>query len=155
MTRTARHATVSLHRQPGHRRQAEALLEAHGERVTPARARVVAALIGAGQPLTHREIEQVLGPGEGVDRVTVYRVLEWLESQGLAHKVAGDDRVWRYKLGSSSHPSGHAHFMCSRCGGVFCLEDMATAFALSLPRGFRSRQVELTIRGLCAQCAGA
>jgi Fur family ferric uptake transcriptional regulator len=87
-----------------------------------------------------------------VDRVTVYRVLEWLVGQELAHRIAGDDRVWRYK--AQTDRNGHAHFKCNRCGAVFCLENTSTAYALALPPGYRSQAVELTIRGLCASCAG-
>ncbi len=133
-------------------RSAEALIRERGERVTPARVQVLGVLLAAHQPLTHHEVERALNGRERVDRVTVYRVLEWLVGQGFAHRIAGDDRVWRYKAQADS--ASHAHFKCNRCGAVFCLEDTRTAYALALPPGYRSQAVELTIRGLCAECAG-
>lgn len=135
-------------------RAAEALIRQRGKRVTPARVQVLGVLLAAHQPLTHSEVEEALNGRERVDRVTVYRVLEWLVGQGFAHRIAGDDRVWRYKAQADSAGHGHAHFKCNRCGAVFCLENTSTAYALALPPGYRSQAVELTIRGLCAGCAG-
>ena len=76
--------------------RARAALRATGERVTPARLRVYAALLDSAQALSHHELESALGTVEPVDRVTLYRVLDWLVEQGLAHRVAGIDRVWRF-----------------------------------------------------------
>ncbi|MGN2393708.1 Fur family transcriptional regulator, partial [Pelomicrobium sp. G1] len=78
-------------------RAAEALIRQREERATPARVQVLGVLLAADQPLTHHEVEEALRGRGRVDRVTVYRVLEWLVGQGLAHRIAGDDRVWRYK----------------------------------------------------------
>jgi Fur family ferric uptake transcriptional regulator len=136
-------------------RGAEARIAAAGQRATPARARVLAVLTDSDRPVSHHEVEQSLARGGHVDRVTVYRALEWLTSVGLAHKIAGDDRIWRYKSHGGSGDGVHAHFKCSLCGAVFCLDDMSTAFALNLPPGYRSEQVELTIRGRCARCSAA
>lgn len=136
-------------------RGAEAQIAAGGHRATPARARVLAVLTASDRPVSHQEVEQLLARDAPVDRVTVYRVLEWLTTAGLAHKIAGDDRIWRYKSHGGGGDEVHAHFKCSRCGTVFCLEDMSTAFALNLPPGYRSEQVELTIRGRCARCTAA
>lgn len=136
-------------------RGAQAQIAAAGQRATPARSRVLAVLTDSERPVSHHEVEQSLARDGRVDRVTVYRVLEWLTSVGLAHKIAGDDRIWRYKSHGGRGDEVHAHFKCSRCGTVFCLDDMSTAFALNLPPGYRSEQVELTIRGRCAGCAGS
>jgi hypothetical protein len=32
----------------------------------------------------------------GLDRVTAYRVLRWLEQHGVAHRLADEERVWRF-----------------------------------------------------------
>lgn len=135
---------------------ADGIIAATGQRPTPARCAVLATLLAAERALTHVEIAQRLGEAGQFDRVTLYRVLEWLVRHGLAHKIAGEDRVWRFNAFPSEEEAGHrhAHFQCHLCGGVTCLEGMSTAFALSLPAGFRSQEVELTIRGVCAACSG-
>ncbi|MDP2154493.1 MAG: transcriptional repressor [Sulfuricella sp.] len=132
----------------------EDIFLAAGERPTPARCAVLATLLAAERALTHLEIGKRLGEGIKVNRVTLYRVLEWLVQHRLAHKIAGEDRVWRFNASLPAEEASHrhAHFQCNRCGSVSCLEGMPTAFALSLPAGFRSQEVELTIRGICAVC---
>jgi len=128
-----------------------AQLRATGERITPARAAVFALLYESGRALSHQEIESGLGRANQLDRVTVYRVLEWLVERGLAHRVAGLDRVWRFSIAREAHDR-HAHFQCSGCGKVVCLAEIATR-RVPLPRGFRSERVEVTVKGRCAECA--
>lgn len=130
--------------------QAETMIRGTGARLTRPRLEVLAALLAAERTLTHHEVEKRLNLAHGIDRVTVYRVLDWLTANGLAHKIAGDDRVWRYNAAGHAHE--HAHFKCNRCGTVICLDEPGTKPAIKLPTGFRPQQVELTVKGLCAGC---
>jgi Fur family ferric uptake transcriptional regulator len=136
-----------------------------GLKATTARMRVLAALAGAGGLMSHHDIEQALG-NERIDRVTLYRVLESLVAGGLAHRVAGMDRVWRFGAIASraSRSPGvvraahdrHAHFQCNDCGKIVCLREVAAQSrgrALRVPRGYRTEAVELTVKGRCPQCA--
>ena len=128
-----------------------------GARATRARIDVLATLIAAQRALTHHEIEAWLEQRRDIDRVTLYRVLDWLTAQGLAHKHSGDDRVWRFSItgpGDASGGHAHAHFQCSDCGKVICLDE-ARLPAIHLPRGFRRREVEVTVKGSCDECAPA
>lgn len=122
-------------------------LRSAGERVTPSRVRVLAALLKAGRTLSHHELESRLAP---IDRVTLYRVLERLVERGVAHRVSGTDRTWRFGIAGRAHDS-HAHFQCNGCGKVLCLAD-APARGVRVPRGYRPQAVELTVKGLCADC---
>lgn len=133
--------------------QAETMIHDTGARVTRARVGVLSALLAAERALTHHEVERRIGRSNDIDRVTIYRVLEWLTANHLAHRIAGDDRVWRYNAAEQEHGSQHAHFKCTRCGDVLCLDDQVAKPGIRLPAGFRSQQVELTVKGLCAACA--
>jgi len=126
-------------------------LRATGARVTGARIAILSLLTTANRALSHRDVEQALA-ADHLDRVTVYRVLDWLTSEGLAHKIADDERVFRFSA-VGNHDDPHAHFKCRTCGDVFCLPTGA-APKLKLPAGFKSEVVELNIKGTCAQCAG-
>ena len=134
--------------------QAAALLLATGARQTRARIEVLAALLRADEALTHHEVERRLRRGHDVDRVTLYRVLDWLTEQGFAHKVSGRDRVWRFSAARHARApgGGHAHFECSSCGKVICLDE-ARLPSIPLPAGYRRRDIEVTIKGRCDQCA--
>lgn len=151
---------------------ARARVRAAGLRATDARIRVLAELSAAGDLLSHHDLEQALGQdrGSGIDRVTLYRVLDSLVEGGLAHRVAGGDRVWRFGCSTQARPDSgsriaagaareaherHAHFQCSDCGKVVCLREMPAVRqrrALRVPRGYRPETVELTVKGRCPGC---
>jgi Fur family ferric uptake transcriptional regulator len=141
-------------RAPDHAAAAERLIREAGERLTAPRGAVLAALIRAEEALTHHEVEEALPARLAVDRVTVYRVLEWLVDIGLAHRIAGDDRIWRFNATGLGRHKSHAHFTCFECGKVICLQDVKVPPAARMPRGFVPREVELTIKGLCSACHG-
>jgi Fur family transcriptional regulator, ferric uptake regulator len=139
---------------------AEAGIRATGERLTQPRAAVLAYLLASERATSHLDIAHALAEHHAVDRVTVYRVLEWLVNKGMAHRIAGDDRVWRFMVNpqraqASDEPRAahghHAHFTCEACGHTVCLEK-APKFDLRLPKGFRSTEIDLHVRGRCAHC---
>lgn len=139
-------------RPPAKAAAAQRLIRAAGERLTAPRAAVLAVLLEARSALTHHEIEAALAAAVPVDRVTVYRVLDWLVALGLAHRIPGEDRTWRFRANGAPTHGPHAHFTCSRCGRTLCLDDVAVPPSVKLPRGFVPQKVELTVQGLCASC---
>lgn len=125
-----------------------------GARATHARMSVLGLLKAAASPLSHADAEAMLaGDGKKMDRVTLYRVLDWLAEHGLAHKAADARGVFRY---SAAEPDGnhaaHGHFHCQSCGGVYCL-DVPAPRSPRLPRGFRLHRIALDIEGECARCS--
>ena len=150
--------------------QARQLLRAAGARITAPRMQILSALLqtshgqGSAAPaLSHHDVaEKLLQQGwtdsELPDRVTLYRVLEWLVEQGLAHKMAGDDRVFRFSLNAGDEPGQHdhhAHFQCLSCHRMFCLHEGALvqqALNAALPHGFIVQQVIASLKGQCAEC---
>lgn len=135
--------------------QADALILQQGLRSTAVRARVLAFLLAQHSAVTHHQIESALNADQKIDRVTLYRTLDWLLEKNLAHKVVGVDRAWCFRANASdSMHQHHAHFKCQRCAKVICLDALrASGQAPALPEGYRSVEVELTIKGVCPQCA--
>jgi Fur family ferric uptake transcriptional regulator len=131
---------------------ARARIERNHQRATPARVVVLDLLLSASSALTHQEIgDAARNAGHAFDRVTLYRVLEWLVEHRYAHRIEGSDRVWRFN--AAQHPdASHAHFHCNACGKVFCLEDVHPAIAVGLPSGFRLDRADLTLHGNCPDC---
>lgn len=149
---------------------AENQLRTTSVRTTEARIKVLAALLGARYAYTHQDIQDTL---IDMDRVTLYRALDSLTDAGLAHKIAGDDRVFRYNAGVEESTQGkhqaqqhqHGHFKCTRCAKVFCIDNvdeqllaadsqqLQTVLQSTLGKGFQSHEIELTIKGFCADCA--
>jgi Fur family ferric uptake transcriptional regulator len=139
---------------------ARARLRGLGSRVTEPRVRVLAVLMRGADPLSHQAVCDALPDDSGIDRVTVYRVLDWLVAGGIVHKTAGADRVFRFSLAEhdaareAAHRS-HSHFHCTQCGRDFCLEgaEPPAMPKAGLPAGFAADHAELTIKGACADCA--
>ncbi len=138
----------------GASRDAEAAIRATGARLTQGRVKVLEVLQRAGRALTHAEIEREVTETSPLDRVTVYRVLDWLTREQIAHKVPGDDRVWRFTIAAHRQAHQHAHFQCTDCSQVICLdEDVAASLKPRLPSGYRSVGVEVTVKGQCRDCS--
>ncbi len=134
--------------------RAEAAIANLGERATEARRRTLEVLFSVERPLSHAEIEAKLATHGSLDRVTLYRVLDWLVARGLAHKIEGHDRVWHFSA-TAVDTLGHAHFYCTDCNKMYCLSGIKPAFALSLPPGFRLGEADLSLRGTCPDCQPA
>ena len=130
----------------------EALIRAAGARVTPARIRVLQLLSAAPVPLSHHDIETALG-ADSLDRVTLYRVLDWLVEAGLATKRVDERRVWRFSLAEGGAHGGHVHFRCDGCGRVFCL-DAPAPVPPAIPDGFTLARADYDLAGRCAECNG-
>ncbi len=152
-----------------HQSNAISMLRDAGVRATDARASVLSELLDSGRALSHLEVQDAF---PDMDRVTLYRALDCLPDAGLAHKISGDDRVFRYSTGSEIGSTGtkersvqhqHGHFKCTRCTRVFCLDDaqqpatlreqLQATLQATLGRGFQSHDIELTIKGWCADCS--
>lgn len=132
--------------------QARNLLSFARGRSTQARLHVLAILLQAESALSHVDIENLAAQqGIEADRVTLYRALDWLVERGLAHRIAGADRAWRYnaQVGLAQQ---HAHFYCRACQQVFCLENLQPALLFALPQGYQLEQVELNLQGHCPAC---
>lgn len=136
-----------------YRATAEQLIRGTAQRVTNARIEVLATLLKADGAMSHGEIEAKLPRNSGIDRVTVYRVLDWLTTQNLAHKISGDDRVWRFNAAATAQSHQHAHFQCKCCSRVICLDEFGTTTTPPLPSGYTSDEMDVTIKGLCADCS--
>lgn len=132
--------------------QAKQLVRNTGDRATHHRIRTLSVLLAEQRALTHREIEERLNVKQQLDRVTLYRVLEWMGKRNLAHKIAGDDRVWRFRVNTELHSQQHAHFKCMQCAKVVCLDDFKIKPEPLLPFGYLFHNIELTVKGICAKC---
>jgi Fur family transcriptional regulator, ferric uptake regulator len=131
------------------------LLRAAEGRLTPARLAVLEILLDSAAALSHHDIEDAIEQrGLDVDRVTLYRVLDWLVERDLAHRIAAEDRVWRFNAVDRVHGSEHAHFHCTRCGQIVCLEGPDSTAAFALPKGYEPERTEVTVHGRCPRCVG-
>jgi Fur family transcriptional regulator, ferric uptake regulator len=101
--------------------------------------------------LSHTEIQTATN---GLcDRVTIYRVLERLLSDGKIHKVIDIDGIVKYAgchTCNENHDHHHIHFSCQECKAVTCLEGIKPLF--TLPNNYKVNEMNFTLSGLCPKC---
>ncbi len=88
-----------------------------------------------------------------INRVTIYRILESFEEDGLVHMTMGSDGVKYYALCHSCtehhHVHDHFHFQCTSCGQIECLDDKVE---VKLPEGYQLDSVNAVLTGVCGKC---
>ena len=88
-----------------------------------------------------------------VNKTTVYRALERLESEGLVHSFVGKDGLkWYAKCSDCSthhHNDVHPHFQCNTCKKVTCL-----SIDVSIPKvnGYAIETAAVFLTGQCNNC---
>lgn len=124
-------------------------------RLTPRREMVLRLLCEADRPLSAYELlEQMRGAVRNPAPPTVYRALDFLLEQGLAHKL---ETLHAY-IGCAhpDHPHASQFLICNDCGEVSEVEDPAIARSLQAAgraAGFRTRRPVVELLGTCAACA--
>lgn len=90
---------------------------------------------------------------EKMNRVTVYRILDRLEEEGILHFFRGNDGIKYYakckQHASSPHLDSHPHFQCRDCGKVECLH-----IDISIPSvsDYKIDSAQLLLVGQCGDC---
>lgn len=118
-------------------------------RITKARQAVLLAIDGTQFAMSHAEIEATLR--EPIDRVTLYRTLETFVEAEILSKHIDADRVSRFMPTVGVDHHRHAHFHCDDCGRIFCVGARPPRRP-AVPKGFAVSEVDLKLRGQCADC---
>lgn len=135
--------------------EAVELLRERGFRITRGRRLVLDALERAERPLSPYALHDLLaGRGEEVDTVSIYRTLETLENNGLAHRVAFSGGYLPCRLESEAG-SCHHHLICRACGlveEVHCPGMTAVEQGAAAESSFRIERHLVEFVGLCPAC---
>ncbi|HET9902625.1 MAG TPA: Fur family transcriptional regulator [Xanthobacteraceae bacterium] len=138
--------------------EAEAVCAARGTRLTPLRRRVLGVLASGHRPLGAYEImDRLAQKGPRPAPITVYRALDFLMENGLAHRLAS-----RNAFLACLHAHGASEsvifLICERCGAVgeassSAVRDMLARAAEAA--GFSPKAPLIEVSGLCAHCRAA
>jgi len=136
----------------------QARLREAGLRSTAPRIAVLRQLMGTKAPVSHAELCAEL-KRHHLDRATIYRNLIDLAEVGLVSRVDLGDHVWRFELKAKDgeHDGGsHPHFVCTDCGTVSCLTDVAVRIVRGkrAPRSLATKNVAIQITAKCDACLG-
>lgn len=122
--------------------------------VTDSRKRILELFYENKGALAHNDIEKQTG--EKFDRVTIYRTLQTFVDKGIVHTIPTADNSVLYALcknecTSGHHHDNHVHFVCDNCNVTYCLDSVVTP-EVNLPRGFKPKQMDVVVTGICKNC---
>lgn len=134
---------------------ASARIEAGGERFTAPRRRVLELLLADGGPVKAYDLMARYSTESGPAKPpTVYRALDFLEGQGLVHRLQSLGAFVACRMGEGVHAAGF--LICDCCGAAQEMEaDPRDVVEAGAGRGFEVRKVTLEAHGLCAECRAA
>jgi len=128
-------------------------LATSGFRFTPQRRHVYNVLL---QKRDHPTVEEVFIRAKedmpDISMATVYNCLDALVKCDLVKHVNLDRAATRY----CPNMKEHCHFYCDECGGIFDVDLVSVGHpsGLEIPEGFKVKQYDISIRGICRECYG-
>jgi len=132
----------------------QALCAQRGVRLTPQRQQVLMIIAAADRPLGAYDILQLLQQAHpGAAPPTVYRALDFLQQQGLIHRLAS---LQAYLVCDHPHQDHQGQFLiCSDCGKVKEVEDASIHHSLDQAASqadFHMNSEIVEIVGQCGHC---
>ena len=137
--------------------RAGAICATRGARLTDLRRDVLGLILESNSPTGAYDLLERLRSLRGpAAPPTVYRALDFLQEQGLVHKL---ERLSAF-VGCVAHEQEHAaqFLICRSCGRVTELEDHELAHALADAAerlGFTVGKATIEAEGQCAACAAS
>ncbi len=125
-------------------------------RCTDLRLAVLEVLGQAPRAMRANDVFREVQSRRGVNKVTVYRILQEFMRRGILRRLRVQGRAWRYELACEHHPP-HPHFQCHTCGEVQCLDPVPLEGVWAELKGLlgnRADRVEIRVEGVCRKCRG-
>lgn len=107
-------------------------------KLTTARTAILEVLVNAQKPLSYEDIKDKIS----MDKATFYRNISKFEEENLLDSFESNDKKRYFEIKKNPH----AHFICSSCSSVECLNDETQ---IQLP----FYKIEnIIIKGICPSC---
>jgi Fur family zinc uptake transcriptional regulator len=140
--------------------RAAALCTSRGARLTDLRRQVLGLILESTAPAgAYDLLERLKRTRRGAAPPTVYRTLDFLQGQGLVHRVERLAAFVGCVAQDAAHADHTAQFLiCRGCGQVIELDDRHLAHALveaAERLGFAVGSATIEAEGLCAACRAA
>lgn len=134
--------------------KAEALCRQRGKRLTSLRRRVLELVWSNHQPVgAYALLERMRGESGQVAPTTVYRALDFLQDQGLVHRLASLNAFIGCAFPGARHTG--QFLICTSCRELAELDDnliTSTLNASAEASGFTVSRSMVEIMGLCPNC---
>ena len=121
-------------------------------KVTPARVETLRLFESHDKPMDAAHLINHLHQKLGIDRVTVFRILNIFAEKGLIRKLEFGEGKARYEVASNSD---HHHLVCEFCGSIQDFKDTIVPKmeqAIALEHGFLIKGHSLEFFGVCKKC---
>ncbi len=127
-------------------------LSGHHLKSTSARRELLSLLSQVNTPVDAAFLVEKLEKKLGIDRVTVFRMLNVLTKHGIVRKLEFGEGKARYELFTTDHH----HFICDNCGTIEDISDCnieALEKEISAKKHIRILRHSLEFYGLCEKCS--
>lgn len=135
---------------------AEELCRQRGQRLTALRRKVLELVWAGHRPVGAYALLEMLRAESGqVAPATVYRALDFLQEQGLVHRLASLNAFIGCAFPAAPHTG--QFLICTGCQGLAELDDRRVAAALrdsAAASGFTISHTTVEVLGLCPHCRG-
>ncbi len=135
------------------------ILRKNGYRISKGRQLILSTLFDAQQPMAALDIYTILSQKNiAINKVTVYRELQFFADIGFAHAVYLQDGIKRYEIAPEK---GHKHhIVCTACNivqdvDIACHELHRLEKDICVKNNFTVRGHSLEFYGLCAGCTSS
>jgi Fur family zinc uptake transcriptional regulator len=136
--------------------RADVICDGRGVRLTDLRRQVLGLILDRGAPTgAYDLLDQLRSTRHSAAPPTVYRALEFLQEQGLVHKLESLS-AFVGCIAEEDHDHAAQFLICRTCGRVTELEDHELAHALEDAAnrlGFRVGKATIEAEGQCATCS--
>lgn len=137
--------------------QAERLCAARQQRFTELRRRVLELVCSYRQPVgAYALLDELRKEGRSAAPPTVYRALEFLQQQGLVHRLATNNTYLACAHPEKSHEG--VFLVCSACGSTQEIHTQGILKMLQRNAGEFNFQVEhaaVEVTGMCQACGNS
>ncbi|MGO1461505.1 MAG: Fur family transcriptional regulator [Marinobacter sp.] len=135
---------------------ARAICKQKNARLTPTRERVLELVWQSHKPLgAYDVLAELTSEGHNAAPPTVYRALDFLQQNGLVHRIASLN-AFTGCAHAREHHTG-MFLICRACGNVLELTDTSVSTAIHHAAGaeaFQTEGITLEVAGLCPGCLG-
>jgi Fur family zinc uptake transcriptional regulator len=137
-------------------RHAETICARDRLRFTPQRRQVLEALLESHVPASAYDVIDRLGEGgRRPAPISVYRALDFLVANNLAHRIESKNAYIACDRGADCEPGATLFLICDNCGAAAEASSEALGSLVNAEtrkRAFTPRLRVLEVRGLCARC---
>lgn len=138
-------------------------LKQRGYRMTMTRKVLIKTLAEIEYSISAYELKDLIASrGQTIDTVSIYRILDCLEQNGLIHRVLASGKVIRCVLENEEECQLHQHYhchhllICQKCGEIketHCPEALNFTKAKMNLENFKITGHNLEFFGYCSKCA--